>query len=150
MIGQNGRRGALMISMDIRHPDIEKFVTMKHDLTKVTGANVSVKISDEFMEAVQNNGSFTLRFPVDAESPKYTREIDAASLWQQIVESATKTAEPGLLMWGNIEKYLPAESYADDGFKTICTNPCGEIPLSAYDSCRLISVNLKNLSLIHI
>ena len=144
MIGQNGRRGALMISMDIRHPDIEKFVTMKHDLTKVTGANVSVKISDEFMEAVQNNGSFTLRFPVDAESPKYTREIDAASLWQQIVESATKTAEPGLLMWGNIEKYLPAEAYADDGFKTICTNPCGEIPLSAYDSCRLISVNLKN------
>ena len=117
---------------------------MKHDLTKVTGSNVSVKISDEFMEAVQNNGSFTLRFPVDAESPKYTREIDAASLWQQIVESATKTAEPGLLMWGNIEKYLPAESYADDGFKTICTNPCGEIPLSAYDSCRLISVNLKN------
>jgi ribonucleoside-diphosphate reductase alpha chain len=144
MIGQNGRRGALMISMDIRHPDVEKFVTMKHDLTKVTGANVSVKISDEFMEAVQNNESFTLRFPVDAENPKYTREIDAASLWKQIVESATKTAEPGLLMWGNIEKYLPAESYADDGFKTICTNPCGEIPLSAYDSCRLISVNLKN------
>ena len=144
MIGQNGRRGALMISMDVRHPDIEKFVTMKHDLTKVTGANVSVKISDDFMEAVENNGTFTLRFPVNSENPKYTREIDAAALWQQIVESATKTAEPGLLMWGNIEKYLPAESYADDGFKTICTNPCGEIPLSAYDSCRLISVNLKN------
>jgi len=144
MIGQNGRRGALMISMDVRHPDIEKFVTMKHDLTKVTGANVSVKISDDFMEAVENNGSFTLRFPVNSESPKYTREVDAAALWQQIVESATKTAEPGLLMWGNIEKYLPAEAYADDGFKTICTNPCGEIPLSAYDSCRLISVNLKN------
>ena len=144
MIGQNGRRGALMISMDVRHPDIEKFVTMKHDLTKVTGANVSVKISDDFMEAVESNGSFTLRFPVNSENPKYTREVDAAALWQQIVESATKTAEPGLLMWGNIEKYLPAESYADDGFKTICTNPCGEIPLSAYDSCRLISVNLKN------
>ena len=144
MIGQNGRRGALMISMDVRHPDIEKFVTMKHDLTKVTGANVSVKISDDFMEAVESNGTFTLRFPVNSENPKYTREVDAAALWQQIVESATKTAEPGLLMWGNIEKYLPAESYADDGFKTICTNPCGEIPLSAYDSCRLISVNLKN------
>jgi len=144
MIGQNGRRGALMISMDIRHPDIEKFVTMKHDLTKVTGANVSVKISDDFMEAVESNGTFTLRFPVNAENPKYTREVDAATLWQQIVESATKTAEPGLLMWGNIEKYLPAEAYADVGFKTICTNPCGEIPLSAFDSCRLISVNLKN------
>ena len=144
MIGQNGRRGALMISMDIRHPDIEKFVTMKHDLTKVTGANVSVKISDDFMEAVQNNGTFTLRFPVNSENPKYTRQVEAAALWQQIVESATKTAEPGLLMWGNIEKYLPAEAYADDGFKTICTNPCGEIPLSAYDSCRLISVNLKS------
>jgi len=144
MIGQNGRRGALMISMDVRHPDIEKFVTMKHDLTKVTGANVSVKISDDFMKAVENNGSFTLRFPVNSENPKYTREVDAASLWQQIVKSATETAEPGLLMWGNIEKYLPAEAYAEDGFKTICTNPCGEIPLSAYDSCRLISVNLKN------
>ncbi len=144
MIGQNGRRGALMISMDIRHPDIEKFVTMKHDLTKVTGANVSVKISDDFMEAVESNGSFTLRFPVNSENPKYTREVDAAALWKQIVESATKTAEPGLLMWGNIEKYLPAEAYADVGFKTICTNPCGEIPLSAFDSCRLISVNLKN------
>ena len=144
MIGQNGRRGALMISMDVRHPDIEKFVTMKHDLTKVTGANVSVKISDDFMEAVESNGTFTLRFPVDAKDPEHTREIDAATLWQQIVESATKTAEPGLLMWGNIEKYLPAEAYAEDGFKTICTNPCGEIPLSAYDSCRLISVNLKN------
>ena len=144
MIGQNGRRGALMISMDVRHPDIEKFVTMKHDLTKVTGANVSVKISDDFMKAVENNGSFTLRFPVNSENPKYTREVDAAALWQQIVKSATETAEPGLLMWGNIEKYLPAEAYAEDGFKTICTNPCGEIPLSAYDSCRLISVNLKN------
>jgi ribonucleoside-diphosphate reductase alpha chain len=144
MIGQNGRRGALMISMDIRHPDIEKFVTMKRDLTKVTGANISVKISDDFMEAVENNESFTLRFPVDSDQPKYTRDVDATQLWRQIVESATKTAEPGLLMWGNIEKFLPAQAYADDGFKTICTNPCGEIPLSAYDSCRLISVNLKN------
>ena len=144
MIGQNGRRGALMISMDVRHPDIEKFVTMKHDLTKVTGANISVKISDDFMEAVQNNEQFTLRFPVNSDKPKYTRDVDAVQIWRKIVDSATKTAEPGLLMWGNIEKYLPAEAYADDGFKTICTNPCGEIPLSAYDSCRLISVNLKN------
>ena len=144
MIGQNGRRGALMITMDVRHPDIEQFVTMKHDLTKVTGANVSIKISDDFMEAVRDKQSFTLQFPVGSDEPTHTKEVDAAALWEIIVESATKTAEPGLLMWGNIEKTLPAECYADVGFKTICTNPCAEIPLSAYDSCRLISINLKN------
>tara|TARA_R100001082_G_scaffold26184_1_gene12994 strand:- start:3510 stop:5942 length:2433 start_codon:yes stop_codon:yes gene_type:complete len=143
MIGQNGRRGALMITMDIRHPDVEKFVSMKHDLTKVTGANVSVKISDSFMEAVEKNQKFTLQFPVDSDTPTYTSEIDAKELWNTIVESATKTAEPGLLMWDNIVNTLPAECYADDGFKTVTTNPCGEIPLSANDSCRLISVNLK-------
>jgi len=130
--------------MDVRHPDIEHFVKMKHDLTKVTGANVSIKISDDFMEAVQSNASFTLQFPVGVPNPTIRKEIDARQLWNVIVESATKTAEPGLLMWGNIEKYLPAECYADVGFKTICTNPCAEIPLSAYDSCRLISINLKN------
>ena len=143
MIGQNGRRGALMISMDVRHPDIEQFVKMKHDLTKVTGANVSVKISDNFMKAVENNESFTLQFPVDADDPDYTAEIDAAALWDTIIESATKTAEPGLLMWDNITKNLPAHSYPE--FETKTTNPCGEIPLSAYDSCRLISLNLKSL-----
>tara|TARA_B100000131_G_scaffold154645_1_gene150028 strand:- start:157 stop:2580 length:2424 start_codon:yes stop_codon:yes gene_type:complete len=145
MIGQNGRRGALMVTMDIRHPDIEDFVTMKRDLTKVTGANVSVKISDSFMQAVQNNNKFTLQFPVDSDDPTYTKEIDAKALWDIIVESATTTAEPGILMWDNIINNLPAHSYADDGYATICTNPCAEIPLSAYDSCRLISVNLKNL-----
>ena len=145
MIGQNGRRGALMISMDVRHPDIEQFVTMKQDLTKVTGANVSVKISDSFMQAVEDNETFTLQFPVDAEDPEYTMDVDARTLWDTIIESATKTAEPGLLMWDNITKKLPADSYHDVGFKTICTNPCGEIPLSAYDSCRLISMNLKHL-----
>jgi len=144
MIGQNGRRGALMITMDVRHPDIEKFVMMKHDLSKVTGANVSIKISDSFMEAVENNQSFTLQFPVESDAPTHTREIEAQQLWDSIIESATKTAEPGLLMWDNITKNLPAESYADDGFKTLTTNPCGEIPLSAFDSCRLISINLKN------
>ena len=143
MIGQNGRRGALMISMDVRHPDIEKFVTMKHNLSKVTGANVSIKISDSFMEAVENNETFTLQFPVDAEHPEYVSEIDAASLWNTIIESATQTAEPGLLMWDNITKNLPAHSYP--GFQTKTTNPCGEIPLSAYDSCRLLSLNLKSL-----
>jgi len=143
MIGQNGRRGALMISMDIRHPDIEKFVKMKQNLTSVTGANVSVKISDAFMEAVENNETFTLQFPVDAEEPEYTADIDAPSLWATIIESATKTAEPGLLMWDNITKNLPAHCYPE--FQTKTTNPCGEIPLSAYDSCRLISLNLKSL-----
>ena len=144
MIGQNGRRGALMITMDIRHPDIKQFVLMKHDLTKVTGANVSIKISDDFMKAVENDESFTLQFPVDSEAPAFKQEINARSLWDTIISSATKTAEPGLLMWDNITSTLPAEEYAEDGFKTITTNPCGEIPLSANDSCRLISINLKS------
>jgi len=144
MIGQNGRRGALMVTMDVRHPDIEKFVTMKHDLTKVTGANVSVKISDSFMHAVENDESFTLQYPVDSEDPAYSTDIKAKELWSRIVESATKTAEPGILMWDNICNNLPAEEYKEEGFGTICTNPCAEIPLSAYDSCRLISINLKN------
>lgn len=144
MIGQNGRRGALMITMDVSHPDIEKFVTMKHDLTKVTGANVSVKVNDSFMKAVENKESFTLQFPIGSDNPTITHEVDATELWNKIVKSATETAEPGLLMWGNITKNLPAECYSDVGFKTLTTNPCGEIPLSAYDSCRLISINLKN------
>ena len=145
MIGQNGRRGALMISMDVRHPDIQEFVKMKHDLTKVTGANVSVKITDDFMEAVRDGEEFTLRFPVDADTPTHISSINAVELWNDIVESATKTAEPGLLMWDNIINNLPAHSYPQ--FQTKTTNPCGEIPLSAYDSCRLISLNLKHLVL---
>jgi|3_EtaG_2_1085321.scaffolds.fasta_scaffold09819_2 ribonucleoside-diphosphate reductase alpha chain len=145
MIGQNGRRGALMISMDVRHPDIEKFVTMKGDLSKVTGANVSVRISDDFMEAVEKDEDFVLRFPINGErTPAFTKTIKATHLWDMIVKSATVSAEPGILMWGNILKRLPANEYADQGFQTLTTNPCGEIPLSAYDSCRLISINLKS------
>jgi ribonucleoside-diphosphate reductase alpha chain len=146
MIGQNGRRGALMITMDVRHPDIEQFIDMKHNLEKVTGANVSIKITDDFMRAVENDSSFALRFPVDCSPDEYSvaREVSARGIWNKIVDSATKTAEPGILMWDNIINYLPAESYAAEGFKTISTNPCAEIPLSAHDSCRLISVNLKN------
>jgi len=143
MIGQNGRRGALMISLDVRHPDIEKFVTMKKDLSKVTGANVSIKITDAFMEAVEKDETFTLQFPVDSDAPEYTSEIDASALWDTIIDCATTTAEPGLLMWDTITKNLPAHEYED--FKTKTTNPCGEIPLSAYDSCRLLSLNLKSL-----
>ena len=144
MIGQNGRRGALMITMDIRHPDIENFVNMKRDLTKVTGANVSVRVTDDFMNAVRNNDEYTLHFPCGSDSPEYKKVISARDLWDSIVDCATKTAEPGLLMWDNITKYLPAHEYSDSGFETVCTNPCAEIPLSEYDSCRLISVNLKN------
>jgi ribonucleoside-diphosphate reductase alpha chain len=144
MIGQNNRRGALMISLDVRHPDIYKFVRMKEDLVKVTGANVSVRITDDFMNAVEKGQTFTLRWPVNSKTPKITHEIEARDLWDTIVAQATKNAEPGILMWDNILRFMPAESYADVGFKTISTNPCSEIPLSAYDSCRLISINLKN------
>ena len=144
MIGQNGRRGALMISMDVRHPDVMEFIKMKHDLTKVTGANVSVRITDDFMNAVMNDEDYELHFPVGAPVPQFTTIVKARDVWEDIVVSATKTAEPGILMWDNITKNLPAESYSAQGFKTLTTNPCGEIPLSAYDSCRLISVNLKN------
>lgn len=144
MIGQNNRRGALMITLDVRHPDIYKFVRMKEDLVKVTGANVSVRITDDFMNAVEKGQSFTLRWPINSKTPKITHEIEAKDLWDTIVAQATKNAEPGILMWDNILRFMPAESYADVGFKTISTNPCSEIPLSAYDSCRLISINLKN------
>lgn len=122
MIGQNNRRGALMLTMDIRHPDVEKFITMKHDLSKVTGANVSVKISDEFMKAVENDQEFQLQWPVDSKEPKCKKMIKAKELWNTLINSVTKTAEPGLLMWGNITKNLPAHCYPD--FKTVATNPC--------------------------
>jgi len=140
MIGQNGRRGALMISMDVRHPDIRKFVRMKHDLTKVTGANVSVKITDDFMEAVRAGEEFTLRFPVDAETPTHISSINAVELWNDIVESATKTAEPGLLMWDNITKNLPAHSYPQ--FQTKTTNPCivGETLIAVADGRNAVSI----------
>jgi ribonucleoside-diphosphate reductase alpha chain len=144
MVGQAGRRGALMITMDVRHPDIEKFITMKRDLTKVTGANISIKLIDVFLNAVSEDEDFVLRFPVDSDKPTHTRTVKAKELWDLIVDCATETAEPGILMWDNITNYMPAESYADVGFKTVSTNPCSEIPLSAYDSCRLISINLKH------
>ena len=144
MIGQDGRRGALLLSMDVRHPDVQKFVTMKHDLTKVTGANVSVRVTNDFMKAVMADDDFELRFPVDAEEPTVKENIRARDLWDLIIESATKTAEPGLLLWDNIIDNLPAHCYKDKGFRTLTTNPCGELPLSAADSCRLISINLKN------
>jgi len=144
-VAQNGRRGALMLTMHVKHPDIYKFVKMKEDLSRVTGANISVKITDEFMEAVKKDKEFTLQFPIDSPKPSYTKTIKAKDLWMEIVGSATKSAEPGLLMWDNIIKNLPAECYAEFGFATVCVNPCAEIALSAFDSCRLISLNLKHL-----
>jgi len=140
MVGQNGRRAALMITMDVNHPDIEKFVTMKTDKTKVTGANISVKISDEFMKAAIADEDFTLQWPVDAEEPEVTKVIRAKELWELICLTATTTAEPGLLMWDNIVQYLPSDYYP--GFETLSTNPCGEIPMN-HDSCRLMTQNLK-------
>ncbi|MCK9596334.1 adenosylcobalamin-dependent ribonucleoside-diphosphate reductase [Candidatus Pacearchaeota archaeon] len=144
LIGQNGRRAALMISMDVQHPDIEKFISLKEDLQKVTGANISVKLTDSFMEAVQHNEEFVLKWPINSKEPKYTKTIKALDLWNKIINCATKTGDPGLLMWDNITNYLPAHFYKEEGFEALTTNPCGEIPLSGYDSCRLISINLKN------
>ncbi len=145
MVGQNGRRGALMITLDVRHPDVQQFITMKQDLTQVTGANVSIRITNDFMQAVESDEDYELHYPVGADTPTFVRTVKATEIWDQIVSSATTTAEPGILMWDNIVDNLPAHSYADVGFETICTNPCAEIPLSAYDSCRLISVNLKHM-----
>lgn len=139
MIGQNSRRGALMITLSVHHPDVVKFATMKHDLTKVTGANVSVRLTDEFLKAVEEDGEYEQRWPVEGE-PKFSKTVRARDVWEVIVDSATKTAEPGLIMWDNMTNNLPAHSYPN--FKTRSTNPCSEIALSAYDSCRLISINL--------
>ena len=139
-VAQNGRRGALMMTMDIAHPDIEEFVTIKQDLTKVTGANISVRLSDEFMEAVEKEGKFTLRWPIDSKEPKYKREIDAKALWDVIIKSARNTAEPGLIFWDRQHKYSTSSMYP--GFKNSSTNPCSEIAMQGGDSCRLIAVNL--------
>jgi ribonucleoside-diphosphate reductase alpha chain len=144
-IGQNGRRAALMISLDIRHPDAFEFATMKKDLSKVTGANVSFRIYDDFMEAVRDDTDYTLHWPCGDPNPTHTKIIRARDLWDTIIKSATGVAEPGLLMWENILRRLPSHCYPE--FFTITVNPCGEIALSAFDSCRLISQNLKWLVL---
>jgi len=141
MIGMHGRRGALMLTIGVDHPDIELFTTMKHDKTKVTGANVSIRITDAFMNAVKKDKKWVAEFKTRHETIK--KEWMAKDLWDIIVKSATEYAEPGLLFWDNILKESPADLYADQGFKTICTNPCSELPLSRYDSCTLLSMNLS-------
>lgn len=141
-VAQDGRRGALMLSVSIEHPDAEAFVDAKMEEGKVTGANVSVKITDSFMEAAVNDRPFVQQFPIDAERPVYKKEISARELWEKIVHNAWKSAEPGVLFWDTIIRESLPDCYADLGFRTVSTNPCGEIPLCPYDSCRLLSINL--------
>ena len=141
-VAQDGRRGALMLSVSIKHPDAEAFVDAKMEEGKVTGANVSVKITDSFMEAAVNDRPFVQQFPIDAERPVYKKEISARKLWEKIVHNAWKSAEPGVLFWDTIIRESLPDCYDDLGFRTVSTNPCGEIPLCPYDSCRLLSINL--------
>lgn len=141
-VAQDGRRGALMLSVSIKHPDAESFIDAKLEQGKVTGANVSVKIHDDFMRSVESGEKYKTQYPIDAKEPKYVKEIDAAGLWKKIVYNAWKSAEPGILFWDTIIKESVPDCYADLGYKTVSTNPCGEIPLCPYDSCRLIAVNL--------
>ena len=141
-VAQDGRRGALMLSVSIKHPDAESFIDAKLEQGKVTGANVSVKIHDDFMQSVEAGEKYQTQYPIDAKSPKYTKEIDADGLWKKIVHNAWKSAEPGILFWDTIIRESVPDCYADLGYKTVSTNPCGEIPLCPYDSCRLIAVNL--------
>lgn len=138
-VAQGGRRGALMLTVSVHHPEIETFVTIKQDLKKVTGANISVRLSDEFMNAVKAGTEVELRFPVDSPNPSIRKMVDARALWTKIIESAHGFAEPGLIFWDTVKKWSPADAYPE--FQTISTNPCGEITLSAYDSCRLLLVN---------
>ncbi len=141
-VAQDGRRGALMLSISIKHPDAEDFIDAKLQLGKVTGANVSVRIDDEFMRAVENNATYRQQFPINSDKPKYVKDIDARELWKKIVHNAWRSAEPGILFWDTIIRESVPDSYADLGYRTVSTNPCGEIPLCPYDSCRLLAINL--------
>ena len=141
-VAQDGRRGALMLSVSVKHPDSEAFIDAKMESGKVTGANVSVKMHDDFMEAAINNLPYVQKYPIDAENPTYTKEVDAAKLWKKVIHNAWKSAEPGVLFWDTITRESVPDCYADLGYKTVSTNPCGEIPLCPYDSCRLLAINL--------
>ena len=141
-VAQDGRRGALMLSVSIKHPDSEAFIDAKMTEGKVTGANVSVKLDDAFMQAAVEGKTYTQQYPIDAVNPTSTKEIDASTLWKKIVHNAWKSAEPGVLFWDTIIRESVPDCYADLGYKTVSTNPCGEIPLCPYDSCRLLAINL--------
>lgn len=141
-VAQDGRRGALMLTVSIKHPDAESFIDAKMEEGKVTGANVSVRIDDAFMQAAVNGTTYHQQYPINSDKPLYEKDIDAAKLWSKIVHNAWRSAEPGILFWDTITRESVPDCYADLGFKTISTNPCGEIPLCPYDSCRLIAINL--------
>tara|TARA_B100000700_G_scaffold331830_1_gene470123 strand:+ start:56389 stop:58902 length:2514 start_codon:yes stop_codon:yes gene_type:complete len=141
-VAQGGRRGALMLSISVHHPQVLDFVKIKRDLKKVTGANISVRVSDEFMKAVKTGEEYQLRWPVESESPKITSMVNAKEVWNEIIESAHKSAEPGILFWDTAIKNTPSDIYSDEGFGSTSTNPCGEIILSPGDSCRLMLINL--------
>ncbi|MGB5386855.1 MAG: adenosylcobalamin-dependent ribonucleoside-diphosphate reductase [Eudoraea sp.] len=141
-VAQDGRRGALMLSVSINHPDAEDFIDAKMEQGKVTAANVSVRIDDNFMKAVESNNPYIQKFPVHSDTPKVSKAIDANTLWNKIVHNAWQSAEPGILFWDTIIKESVPDCYADLGYKTVSTNPCGEIPLCPYDSCRLLAINL--------
>ncbi len=143
-VAQDGRRGALMLSISIKHPDSGKFIDAKLECGKVTGANVSVKLTDEFMQAVENKTTFRQQYPIISDNPKFVKDIDALQLWNKIIHNAWKSAEPGVLFWDTIIKESVPDCYADKGYATVSTNPCGEIPLCPYDSCRLLAINLFN------
>ncbi|MBT8218882.1 MAG: adenosylcobalamin-dependent ribonucleoside-diphosphate reductase, partial [Bacteroidia bacterium] len=141
-VAQDGRRGALMLSTSIRHPDVEDFIDAKLEQGKITGANISVRIDDAFMKASLGRDKYVQQYPVDAKDPKVVKEIEAKDLWKKIVHNAWKSAEPGILFWDTIIRESIPDCYADLGFRTVSTNPCGEIPLCPYDSCRLLALNL--------
>lgn len=141
-VAQDGRRGALMLSVSINHPDSEDFIDAKLEQGKVTGANVSVRIDDAFMEAVKSDSGYTQKYPIFSENPKYSKSIQATDVWKKIIHNAWKSAEPGILFWDTIINESVPDCYADLGYKTVSTNPCGEIPLCPYDSCRLLAINL--------
>lgn len=141
-VAQDGRRGALMLTVSIKHPDAENFINAKMQSGKVTGANVSVKIDDEFMQCVKENKPYTQQFPIHSDNPVVTKTIDARKLWDKIIHNAWKSAEPGVLFWDTVIRESVPDCYADKGFTTVSTNPCGEIPLCPYDSCRLLAINL--------
>lgn len=141
-VAQDGRRGALMLTVSVKHPDSEAFVDAKMTEGKITGANVSLKIDDAFMQAAIEGKEYTQQYPIHAEKPKYTQKIDATTFWNKIIHNAWQSAEPGVLFWDTIIRESLPDCYADLGFKTVSTNPCGEIPLCPYDSCRLLAINL--------
>ena len=143
-VAQGGRRGALMLTISVHHPQIRDFIKIKRDLTRVTGANISVRLSDEFLNAVQNKEDYQVRFPVDSSSPEVSQMISASEVWDEIIESAHASAEPGLLFWDVAKNMTPSDIYEQEGFGSTSTNPCGEIILSPYDSCRLMLLNLSS------